>query len=315
MTIAQLVKPKYVQLGVNTDCKKILFIINRHAGMGYQAKLEGKISDACKKHRVACTIEFTRARGHAIELTKSFLNKGFQQVVAVGGDGTMNEVAQGLIHTGIPMGIIPRGSGNGLARHLGISLNISSALQQLFESNVFPIDTFTVNGRLSLNVSGIGFDGHVTNLFGVESTRGLIGYITLTIKEFLRFQEFGTLITMNGKTINRNAFILAIANSSQYGNNARIAPTASICDGLLHINIVKKVPLYRLDFLYAFFLGGIERSAFCEIIETHLVEFKTKRPIAYHVDGEPCGLEDSFRIELHSDSLHVLVPDTTLKKI
>lgn len=283
--------------------------MNKYAGIGYQENLEGQIIDACAKRDVECTIEFTGGPGHGTELSRQSIGQGFQQVVAVGGDGTLNEVAQGLLHSGIPMGIIPRGSGNGLARHLGISVKVPQALNQLFESSVLSMDTFTVNGKLSLNVSGIGFDGHVTNLFGVRSTRGLLGYVVLTIKEFLKFNEFGFTLTANGETLRRTAFIVAIANSSQYGNNARIAPGASVCDGLLHVNMMRKVPLFRIDFVFSFFRGKLDQSKFCDIIESDSIALNASQPIAYHVDGEPCGLCDTFLIQLTPGSLPVLVPE------
>ncbi len=287
---------------------KVLFIVNKHAGVGYPGKLEDRILDSCQSNNIECTIEFTAGRGHAIELASSASAKGFQQVVAVGGDGTSNEVAQGLIHTGVPMGIVPRGSGNGLARHLGIPLNTSAAISQLFQSEILAMDTFTVNGKLSLNVSGIGFDGHVTNLFGIKSTRGLLGYVMLTIQEFLRFREFETQLFIDGTSITRQSFIVAIANSSQYGNNAKIAPAASVRDGLLHVNIMKKVPLFRIDFLYSFFSGNLGESRFCEILEAKSFSLKTNKPIYYHVDGEACGLQDTFNIELLPASLNMLIP-------
>jgi diacylglycerol kinase (ATP) len=294
---------------VDLKVGKVLFIVNKHAGIGYQTRVEGRILDTCEKNNVECTIEFTTGPGHGIELARSATALGFQRVIAVGGDGTSNEVAQGLIHTGTPMGVIPRGSGNGLARHLGIPLNTSDAISQIFQSKVLSMDTFTVNGKLSLNVSGIGFDGHVTNLFGIKSTRGLLGYIMLTVQEFLKFREFEAEISMQGKTFKRQAFIIAIANSSQYGNNARIAPAASVCDGMLHVNIVKKVPLLRVDFVYSFFSGNLGKSKFCEILETSSLELRTKKPIYYHVDGEACGLQSTFKIELLPGSLQILVPE------
>jgi len=300
---------------VNLQVGKVLFIVNKHAGIGYQARLEGRILDTCEKNNVECTIEFTTGRGHAIELARSATALGFQRVIAVGGDGTSNEVAQGLIHTGTPMGVIPRGSGNGLARHLGIPLNTSDAISQIFQSKVLSMDTFTVNGKLSLNVSGIGFDGHVTNLFGIKSTRGLLGYIMLTVQEFLKFREFEAEITLLDKTFKRQAFIIAIANSSQYGNNARIAPAASVCDGMLHVNIVKKVPLLRVDFVYSFFSGKLGKSKFCEILETNSLEIRTKKPIYYHVDGEACGRQSAFRIELLPGSLQILVPEAGTRSV
>jgi len=299
---------------VEQNIGKALFIVNKKAGIGYQSEVEREIIESCTKNNVEFTVEFTTGPGHAIELAQSAQEKGFRQVIAVGGDGTSNEVAQGLIHTGMSMGIIPRGSGNGLARHLGIPLKTSDAINQLFKSKILPIDTFRVNGKLSLNVSGIGFDGHITNLFGVRSTRGLIGYIFLTVQEFLKFREFEVEILMPGKTLKRDAFIIAIANSSQYGNNAQIAPTASVCDGLLQVNIVKKIPLFRIDFVYSFFTGNLGKSSFCEIMETQSLQLKTTKPIAYHVDGEPCGLNDTFLIEIIPAALHILVPYEVKKK-
>lgn len=294
---------------------KALFIVNKHAGIGYQSKLERLIIDTCKRNNVIGAIEFTQGRGHAIELARGAKAMGYQQVIAVGGDGTSNEVAQGLLHGEIPMGIVPKGSGNGLARHLGIPLKTSEAISQVFKGKVLSMDVFKVNGKLSLNVSGIGFDGHITNLFGIKSTRGLLGYVMLTISEFLKFQEFRTEIITAANTSSRDAFIIAIANSSQYGNNATIAPSASVCDGLLNVNIMKKIPFYRFDFLYSFFAGKLDKSSFCEILKTPYVQFKTTHPVAYHVDGEPCGFHDNFVIELMPGALQILIPDQQKKEI
>jgi len=293
---------------VDEEQKNLLFIVNPAAGFGHGNELEKLIENTCRAHHTPCSIEFTKAPAHATELSSSAALKGFHQVVAVGGDGTINEVAKGLLHTGIPMAMIPRGSGNGLARHLGIPLNVSSALHSIFSSEIISMDTFTVNGKLSLNISGIGFDGHVTNLFGIKSTRGFIGYIALSVQEFLKFKEFACEIVTTEKKLNREAFIIAIANSSQYGNNAIIAPTASVCDGLLQLNIVRKVPLYRLDFLYSVFSGGLAHSGYCEIIPTKSLTIRTEVPVYYHVDGEACGVEDTFQISVQQSSLRAIVP-------
>ncbi len=276
--------------------------------MGHGGNLETVIADACRQHDASFTIQFTKAAGHATELSSMAASNGFNQVVAVGGDGTINEVAKGVLHTGIPMAMVPRGSGNGLARHLRIPLDVNHALQSIFESEVITMDTFTVNGKLSLNVSGIGFDGHVTNLFGVKSTRGFIGYIALSVQEFFRFKEFASRIVTTDTQLVRDAFIIAIANSSQYGNNAIIAPAASVCDGMLQLNIVSKVPFYRLDFLYSIFSGKLAQSAYCEIIQTTSLRITTDAPVSYHVDGEACGMNDTFDIAVHQSSLTVVVP-------
>lgn len=295
------------------EVNKVLFIINKYSGRGFQEELEGKIIDVCAQHDIECTIEYTQARGHATELAKNAVaSKSYHKVIAVGGDGTVNEVAAGLLHSSVPMGIIPKGSGNGLARHLGIPMQISKAIETLFESEAVAIDSFTLNGRLSLNVSGIGFDGHIANLFGKEKKRGLQGYARITMNEFFHFTEFEAKISTDKETIKRHAFIIAIANSSQYGNNARIAPAASVRDGLLHICFLKKVPVYRVDFIYSFFSGTIDRSSYCEFMEVRKMSISVDKPIAFHIDGEPCGVTDKFEIEVQPQSLQMLVPVSSL---
>lgn len=293
---------------MNSEVKKVLFIVNKYSGTGYQPAVEGKILDACEKNNVECTIEFTQDKGHATALARQAVVGGFETVIAVGGDGTVNEVAQGLLHSPVSMGIIPKGSGNGLARHLGIPIKITHSLSCLFTSQVIAMDTFRLNGKLSLNVSGIGFDGHIANLFSTEKKRGLKGYAKHTLKEFIQFREFDVQITLGESVVNKRAFVIAIANSSQYGNNAKIAPAASICDELLHISILKKIPPYRLDFIYSFFTGTINQSPFCEILEARDLIIQLNSPVSYHIDGEPCGKADRFVIEMIPASLQMLAP-------
>lgn len=295
-------------MSLPADLKQISFIVNPRAGAGHHEALEKLIAEQAKIHQSAIEVNYTRAQGHATELAAAAAHQGAHVVVAVGGDGTLNEVAKGLIGTPASMGIVPRGSGNGLARHLGIPLNTAQAVRSLFSSQVFDMDVFTVNGKLSLNVSGIGFDGHVTNLFGVKTGRGLLGYVTVTVQEFTTFSEFQAEIAIDQRQITRHVFIIAIANSSQYGNNAYIAPAASVCDGLLHINFLRKIPLYRMDFLYDFFAGRVGHSPYSDIVETAAMEVTTSFPVAHHVDGEPAGLESKFRIVLNPGALRVLYP-------
>lgn len=291
-----------------TENKKFTFIVNPRAGAGQGTTLEQLFTRLSSNHNTLFEIQYTQAAGHATVLAAEASQRGADVVIAVGGDGTMNEVAKGLIGTSTIMGIVPKGSGNGLARHLGIPLNTDQAVSSLFESDELAIDVFTVNGKLSLNVSGIGFDGHVTNLFGVKSGRGLMGYVSVTMREFTTFQEFTAQVRTNDQTIERKAFIIAIANSSQYGNNAYIAPAASVCDGLLHVNFLKKIPVYRMDFVYDIFSGKVGQSPYCEILETAGLEITTSEPVSYHVDGEPAGTASKFDIALIPKALKVLYP-------
>ena len=289
--------------------KKVLFIVNKYSGMGYQTAIEGRILDTCKKNDTKCSIEYTQRRGHAISLANEASKNGFDYVVAVGGDGTINEVARGLLNSDTPMGILPRGSGNGLARHLGISVILTDAIDNLFHNKVMKIDTLSINDKLSLNVSGIGFDGHVANLFANKKIRGLVGYVRITVKEYFQFQEFEAEVSVDNQTVVRKSFIIAVANSSQYGNNIKIAPLASVRDGILHLTVMRKIPLYRLDHIFTFLKGSLTNSEMFEILEGKEVRIKTSQPVPYHIDGEPCGLNNSFNIQLRPASLSVLVPD------
>ena len=296
---------------MSSEFKNVLFIINKFAGTKYRRELEGDIRYACGRQAAAsCDIEYTEAPGHATRLAAAAVNEGRHDlVVAVGGDGTVNEVAQGLVHSSVTLGIIPKGSGNGLARHLKIPMHPRLALQNLFSSRVLAMDTFTMNGRLSLNVSGIGFDGHVANLFSTEKKRGLTTYARHVAKEFGRFSEFDARIKYPKGMEEYCAFIIAIANSSQYGNNARIAPAASICDQLLHVSILKKIPLFRWDVFYDIFRGKINQSDYCETITTNQLEVHLSHAIPFHVDGEAAGSSEHFTIKLVPSSLKILVPE------
>lgn len=293
---------------MNDEVKKVFFIINKFSGTGYPAALESSIACAAHDYATECNFAFTEAPGHATVLAKEALAKGFTDVVAVGGDGTVNEVAQALLYADARMGIIPKGSGNGLARHLGIPVHPAEAVKSLFNSQVIAMDSFRMNGKLSVNVSGVGFDGHIAKLFGADKKRGLRAYTKLVLKEFMSFPEFDVIVSTGEKELAKKAFVIAIANSSQYGNNARIAPSASVCDEELNVSILKKFPPYRLDFIYSFFSGTIDQSAYCETLRMRDGIIRLGQPVAYHIDGEYAGTDDRFEIEILPASLKVLAP-------
>lgn len=293
---------------MNNEVKKVFFIVNKFSGSGFKAEMEEGFRQICEAREWEFGLAYTQAPGHASTLASEALNAGYVNIVAVGGDGTINEVAQSLVHTSAAMGIIPKGSGNGLARHLGIPLNVTDALECLFTSKVIAIDTFRLNDKLSLNVSGIGFDGYIAGLFGGEKQRGFQGYSKLVLSEFMTFPEFAATIKSDGRTLSGNQFVIAIANSTQYGNSAKIAPTASVCDGLINISIVRKFPAYRLDFIYSFFYGTIDQSGYCKSLLVRDATIQLKSPMSFHIDGEPAGTADHFKIGIIPASLNMLAP-------
>jgi YegS/Rv2252/BmrU family lipid kinase len=293
-----------------SENNKLFFIINKYSGAGYRPEVEGRIITACGQLNLECTIEFTQERGHATELARQAVEQNFRTVFAVGGDGTVNEVAQGIINTGTIMGILPKGSGNGLARHLRIPMNFLKSLATLSSRQTIAMDTVLVNGRLSVNIAGIGFDGHVAGLFGKDGKRGLIGYSWLVAKEFRSFGEFPVDMIVDGQRLRRNTFILAFANSSQFGNNARVAPYASVCDQRVDVCLVKKVPLSQaIGFAQKMFNGTMDRSAFVEIIQAKKIELQFDKPMPYHIDGEAMEPLGRFSIEVQPKSLRMLVPE------
>jgi diacylglycerol kinase (ATP) len=289
--------------------RKVFFIINKYSGTGYQSEVEGKITTRCGELDRECTIEFTQGRGHATELAKQAVCDGFKMVFAMGGDGTVNEVAQGLVHSNVTMGIMPKGSGNGLARHLGIPVKFPGMLDLLSSTRHIAMDTILVNDHLSVNVSGIGFDGHVAGLFGKTGKRGLAGYGKLVIQEFFRFNEFSGHLVLDGRSIDRSAFIIALANSSQFGNNAKVSPLASVCDQRIDVCFIKKIPLTQaLGFARKMFTGTINKSPFIEIIQAQEISIRFPGPMPFHVDGESMEPTSDFSIKIQPGSLKMLVP-------
>jgi YegS/Rv2252/BmrU family lipid kinase len=227
----------------------------------------------------------------------------------MGGDGTVNETAQGLVGTSTALGILPKGSGNGLARHLTIPLHLDGALTLLEKYNVIGMDALLINDKISINVSGIGFDAHVAGLFGKSGKRGLAGYTKLILQEFLGFKEFACEALLDGKSYTCNAFIIAFANSSQFGNNARIAPTASVCDGVMDICFIKKIPVTSVAaFTARMFLGKIDKSRFVEIKKAKRFEIAFDQPQPYHIDGEPHSHRKKFVVEIQPAALKMIVP-------
>ena len=289
--------------------KSALFVVNKFSGGGYLPEVEGRIIEHCKKLNIESTIEFTKSPGHATELAKGAVVQQLDYVFAVGGDGTVNEVAQGLMGSDVAMGILPKGSGNGLARHLGIPMSFKASLAIIPFHREQMIDTLAVNGKLSVNVSGIGFDGHVAGLFANKANRGLVGYAKLVLKEFISFPPFEAQIAVNGNSFQSRSFIIALANSSQFGNNARVAPRASVCDELMDVCFIQKVPMWQAaGFAAKMFSGKFDRSRFVEIIKTDKVKIELDRSIPYHIDGEAMASTDRFIVELKPASLKVLIP-------
>lgn len=287
----------------------ILFIINPISGGKSKSELPGFVDAFLDRSKFNASYRFTEHTGHAAELAEESIQRGCDVVVAVGGDGTINEVASVVkLHKKI-LGIIPFGSGNGLARHLGIPMRVKEAVFLLNGFKTRVIDTGVFNGKNFYNVAGVGFDAHISAVFAADKKRGLAGYIKLGLKEIINYRPQDYTLTVDGKTLRRTAFAVSIANSSQYGNNTYISPDASVTDGLLDVCIVKDFPLYQLPLLlFRALRAETHRTGMVEIIRgKHIVVERGERgPI--HIDGEPLLMDKDIRISVDPLSLKVIVP-------
>ena len=288
---------------------KIFFVINPASGKNSRKPDETEILEFFRNTPFEIKTALTGSNGHASDLTKNALGENFDVVVAVGGDGTVNEIAKVLNGTGKYLGIIPCGSGNGLARHHKIPFKISEALAVIAKNNVVNHDSVKINDHYSFNVSGIGFDAHVAHLFGKDGNRGFLNYVKLVVKEFSDYHEFSYSIDCTEKKESGKAMLIAIANASQFGNNARIAPSADTNDGKADITVVRKMNFLQLPyFAYKVFKGEVHHSQFTSVMDTEKIIITCNTEVPLHVDGEPAGFSKRFEISSLKSSLRLIVP-------
>lgn len=254
----------------------------------------------------------TEYAGHATEVAIEACKSDVDVICAIGGDGTVNEVASALIGSAKVLGIIPNGSGNGLARELNIPLNTDSAIETLLNHSVVTIDSCRVNDRPFLCTCGIGFDGSVSEEFSESSIRGPIVYIKDSVQTFFSHTPATYHLKIDDKAITTKAFLIAFANASQYGNNAFIAPNASLTDGIIDVTIIKEFPIVdAAQVAIQLFSKGLDQNPYTELYQGKEISVTTDTPIPYHVDGEAVGSTDSIQIKMLPASLKVISGDLT----
>lgn len=287
--------------------KRILFIINPISGGKNKLKFEAIALKYLNQDLFTAEFVFTEKPNHAEALAKDALIKEFDLIVAVGGDGTINEIAKVLLGTKTPLGIIPEGSGNGLARALHIPIDQRAALSLLNKLNIREIDTGCINGMPFFNMAGMGFDALISKRFANKDLRGPLGYMKTILTEISNYQAIEYLITIDGKKYERKAFMVSIANSPQYGNEAYISPSASMEDGLLDICIVKPFHIiYLPKMIYHLFSKTAHKTNYVEIILGRNIHIQRSKIEDVHVDGEPLQLEKDLDIAIAPKSLRVI---------
>ncbi|HWZ04737.1 MAG TPA: diacylglycerol kinase family protein [Mucilaginibacter sp.] len=285
---------------------KALFIINPISG---GKKKEG-VPDLIEKHldakALTPVIVFSDSVSHARQIAKDAVNK-FGTVVAVGGDGTVNEIASAIVGTDTKLGIVPFGSGNGLSRFLHIPMDPVKAIQTLSAEHVEVIDSATLNGRPFFNMAGMGFDAHIAEVFSHDKKRGFITYIKSSFEEINKYKPEFYQLEIDGKLYEREAFMLSFANSSQYGNDAHISPHASVQDGLLDVCVIKQFPLWRFPEMgIRMVTKTADKTKYVEIIRGKHIHIKRIGPGPVHLDGEPRMEGAEVTVEIVPASLKVI---------
>lgn len=287
-----------------------LALINPISGTGKQKGIANRLKTHLDNDKFILDVCETEYAGHAIELSKEAANNGVDVVIAVGGDGTVNEVAQGLLHSNTAMAIIPCGSGNGFARHLGISCSPFKAISQLNSMVPCLVDTLQVNDHLSVNVSGVGYDAFISHEFAKMNSRGLSSYVRAILTSYFSYNDRNYTLTINNRREELLAFMVSFANSSQFGNNAFIAPNASLQDGKFNISVVKKPRWFEIPYLtYSLFMKKLDKCGIYNSYECDSCIVEQPDTIL-HVDGEPVESDSVLKIELLNKSLNVMVPES-----
>ena len=297
--------------------RKIVFLINPIAGAGAKNTLEKLIGEHSVKHKIHFEIVKTNPAGDYVFLKEKIVKEHITDVVIVGGDGTINQVVFALKSTKVCFGIIPAGSGNGLAFCAGIPKNPAKALEIIFKGHFGHVDAFTVNDQFSCMLSGLGFDAQVAHDFATKASRGLITYTQQSLFNYFRAHPYQFEIIHDNFSFYTDAFFISIANSNQFGNNFTIAPSADLDDGLLDIVIVQKMNKARLPFAILRQLRGNNKlqELVEDISKKNILYFQTPsltirnlKLAPFHVDGEPRETKAEYKVELIRRCFKLLQP-------
>ncbi len=287
--------------------KSILFIINPKAGTRGIRIIEIKIKEILKENINHDILYLGDSKDESkIEISKKLNNGKFNTVVAVGGDGTVNSVASLLIGSEFVLGILPIGSGNGLAREMRIPMDIKNSIINSCSDNYTEIDCCYINEIPFFCTAGIGFDAHVGKLFANSKKRGLLTYARITMKEFKKYKAENYLLSIDGIEKKFYAFQISFANASQYGNNAVIAPNADIRDGIIEITVLKPFGFWdAFGLIYRLFNRTIHKSRFVETFSGRKIKVLRENEGVIHYDGESEIMGRELFIEIKEKKLKI----------
>ncbi|MBK6701664.1 MAG: hypothetical protein IPG55_17640 [Saprospiraceae bacterium] len=288
-----------------------VFIINPKSGSAKNKILPAKIKSFFKSDQFI--IEFTEFPKHATVIASKYAEIPNHIIIAIGGDGTINEIAQALVNTSTKMGIIPTGSGNGFASHLKIPKNIDHCFKLIKNQHSILSDVIQVNDSISCNTAGLGFDAYVAKLFGNDGHRGFLSYMRLGLGKFKKSTAMNVTI---GDATFKNILSLEIANSNQLGNNARISPHSNVIDGIAEVVLLTKPKWFQIpSILWAVFTGTFDHHRLGKIISYQNEVIRVDKPTDFHIDGEYKGEVSQVKFEVLTRKLHVICPEYNIHKI
>lgn len=288
--------------------KKIIFILNPISGTVSKAGIPGLIEERLDKEKFDCRIAETKYAGHATELAQQAARQGIDIVVAVGGDGTVNEVGRALVNTKTAMGILPCGSGNGLARHLNLPMNLKKCIDILNDCDIHTLDYGLINRHPFFCTCGMGFDAFISMKFAEAGKRGPITYMQKILEEGLSYQPETYEIEDEEGTRRYKAFLVSAANASQYGNNAYIAPQASMIDGLLDIIIMEPFDLIEApQVAIELFNKTLDKNLKIKTFRASHIHIHRKSEGIIHYDGDPVMADADVDISIVPKGINIIV--------
>ncbi len=288
--------------------KKIIFVINLISGTSSKAGIPDIIDRELDKQKFDYEIVTTQYAGHATEIATQAKNDGIDLVVAIGGDGTVNEVARAIVHSNTALGIIPCGSGNGLARHLLLPMNVHKCIELINICEIRDLDYGIINGYPFFCTCGMGFDAFISQKFAEAGKRGPITYAENILREGLKYKPETYVLEDESGTHKYKAFLISCANASQYGNNAYIAPQASMSDGLLDVVIMEpfdvfEAPQVSIDM----FNKTLDRNSKIKTFRCRKLHIHRNSPGVIHYDGDPVTTGEDINVELQPKGIKIIV--------
>lgn len=287
--------------------KKIVFILNPISGTHNKVVIPQMIASRLDKDKFDYQVKLTEYAGHAADIAKQCAKDNIDIVVAIGGDGTVNEVARSLTHTNTALAIIPCGSGNGLARHLCIPIDIKKSIDIINQCNIEELDYGIINDLPFFCTCGMGFDAFISLKFAESGKRGPITYVENVLKEGLKYKpETYEVIDETGAK-KYNAFLIACANASQYGNNAYIAPHASMSDGLLDVIIMEPFTAFDAPQIsFDMFNKTLDKNSKIKTFKTKSIRIHRNGPGAIHFDGDPIMTGEDIDVRIENRGIKIV---------